>query len=47
MALDENEEYICEECDEEFESESELRQHNEDVHEQKQDSGKPRRRNAA
>ena len=44
---DETEDYICEECDEEFDSEAELRQHNEDIHEQREDSGKSRRRNVA
>ncbi|MBI2816491.1 MAG: hypothetical protein HYX72_06100 [Acidobacteria bacterium] len=48
MLLDDNsEEYICEECDLEFDSQAELRQHREDVHEEKEDSGRPRRRNVA
>lgn len=45
MAVEETENYICEECDEEFDSESELREHNEEVHGDQQEF--KRRRNVA
>jgi len=49
MAFDMDDQFVCEECDEEFESEAELREHYQEVHEQKKDSGlkTPRRRRAA
>ncbi len=48
MAKAESAEYRCEECDEEFSSESEMREHNDTFHkgQQGQKSEPPRRKTA-
>jgi hypothetical protein len=47
MAKAEEDEYRCEECDEDFDSETELRDHNERMHKSQQQKGPGTRRKSA